>query len=165
MCDTLQLCVAQSHVGEIRNWQRGKLFRRKSAASSGERKKNIITGKNSCIFWSHWNEKAFCLSYSANCLNFPSGMSVEVFHVSKYLALMMIEVTKVQEIMKIISFSLEFIYLANNLVYSTSSFALGSGHNCVLRKEHLGILKCEYACKLFQGKTGWWFSSCPQILW
>lgn len=93
----------------------GKLFRRKSAASSGKRKKNIITGKNSCIiFWSHWNEKAFCLSYSANCLNFPRGMSVEICHVSKYLALMMIEVTKVQEIMKVISFSLEFIYLANN---------------------------------------------------
>ena len=51
-------------------------------------------------------------------------MSVEVFHVSKYLALMMIEVTKVQEIMKIISFSLEFIYLANNLVYSTLKFLM-----------------------------------------
>lgn len=41
-------------------------------------------------------------------------MSVEIFYVSKYLDLMMIEVTKVQEIMKVISISLEFIYLANN---------------------------------------------------
>lgn len=165
MCDTLQLCVAQRHLGEIQNWQ-GNSLGENRLPLVGKEKKNIITGKNSCIiFWSHWNEKAFCLSYSANCLNFPLGMSVEICHVSKYLALMMNEVTKVQEIMKVISFSLEFIYLANNCVYSTSSFALGGGHNCVLRKEQLGILKCEYACKPFPGKTGWWLSSCLQILW
>lgn len=92
-------------------------------------------------------------------------MSVEICHVSKHLALMMIEVTKVQEIMKVISFSLEFINLANNRGLLHFKLCTRKWSQLCPQKEQLGILKWEYACKPFQGKTGWWLSLCLQILW